>query len=230
MTRISIIIPVLNERANLEALLPYLNAAADDPSWFEVLVCDGGSTDGGAEVARCHGASFLSSAPGRARQMNAGALEARGEVLYFLHADSRPPQGFDKMILKAHDRGKGAGCFRLAFDSPNLVLRAFAWFTRLNWPLCRGGDQSLFIRKAWFEALGGFNERFIIYEDNEFTGRIYDRFAFTVLPAVVKTSARRYADHGVLTLQFHYTVIHLKRWLGAPPEALYRYYRKFIGT
>lgn len=228
MSRISIIIPALNEADNLEQLLPYLSNAADTPDHMEILVVDGGSTDSSVEVATRYGARVLTSAPGRAIQMNTGARQANGELLYFLHADSFPPKGFDTCIRMADASGKGSGCFRLVFDNPSRVLRGFAWFTRLNWRICRGGDQSLFIRKSWFETLGGYNPRFIIYEDNEFTGRIYAQYPFTVLPETIRTSARAYERIGVWRLQYHFAIIHLKRLLGTSPEGLYTYYRKYI--
>lgn len=228
MTRISLIIPVLNEAEALGALLPYLHQHAQNGAVCEILVADGGSTDLSVEVAEAHGARVIRSEAGRARQMNAGARQAQGEVLYFLHADTFPPPGYDRHILDALARGPVAGCFRLRFDDPGVILGFFAWFTRLNWPICRGGDQSLFLPAPWFAELGGFNEAFRIYEDNELTGRLCRRYEFVVLRERVITSARRYREIGTLRLQYHFAVIHLKRWLGSSPEALYRYYRKKI--
>jgi hypothetical protein len=160
--------------------------------------------------------------------MNHGAKAATGEVLYFLHADSIPPVGYDQLILRANAEKGQAGCFRLRFDPPHWFLSIFAWCTRINHPLCRGGDQSLFIPRHWFEALGGFDEAFRVYEDNEFIGRIYRTYGFRVLPAYVTTSSRRYAKNGALRLQYHYTVIHLKRLMGTGPAELHRYYLKYV--
>jgi hypothetical protein len=162
--------------------------------------------------------------------MNAGARLAKGEILYFLHADSLPPAGYDRWILQAMEKGPQAGCFRLRFDPPHWFLEAFAWCTRINHPLCRGGDQSLFVPRSWFEQSGGFDEAFQIYEDNEFIGRLYRDFSFRVLPACVTTSSRRYEKVGIFQLQYHYSIIHLKRILGAPPEALYSYYQNHIAN
>ena len=229
MSRISLIIPVLNEAEALRALLPYLREQAQtSDALCEIVVADGGSTDQSVAIAEAHGARVVRSEAGRARQMNAGARQALGEILYFLHADTFPPPRYDRLIMQATAREPVAGCFRLAFDRPGTVLRFFAWFTRLNWPICRGGDQSLFLPAAWFEALGGFNEAFRIYEDNELTGRLYRRYGFVVLPQTVTTSTRRYREVGTLRLQYYFAVIHLKKWLGSSPEALYRYYRKKI--
>jgi rSAM/selenodomain-associated transferase 2 len=226
---ISVIIPVLDEADGLDSLLPELLKRAVTESLTEIIVVDGGSRDGSPEVAGRHGARLLEAPKGRARQMNAGAKAAKGELLYFLHADSLPPEGYDRLILKAMERGAMAGCFRLRFDPPHWFLNAFAWCTRINHPLCRGGDQSLFVPRSWFQTAGGFDESFRIYEDNEFIGRLYRKFSFRVVPAYVTTSSRRYTREGVFRLQYHYSIIHLKRWLGASPEALYAYYRKHIG-
>lgn len=228
MNRISLIIPVLNEAAGLRELLPYLREQAQTDALCEIMVVDGGSTDGSAEVAATLGAAVLLSEPGRAVQMNAGARIAQGEVLYFLHADTYPPPGYDALIAGAQANGPAAGCFRLRFDQSDFVLGFFAWFTRLNWPICRGGDQSLFVPASWFRKLGGYNEGYRIYEDNELTNRLYRRYGFQVLPQAVTTSARRHRQMGTLRLQYHFAVIHLKKWLGSGPEPLYKYYRKNI--
>ncbi|MDX1331831.1 MAG: TIGR04283 family arsenosugar biosynthesis glycosyltransferase [Robiginitalea sp.] len=230
MMEISIVIPVLNEAERLGTLLPELNKRTETDAVREIIVVDGGSEDKSTEVAGNNGARVLNAPKGRARQMNAGARSARGDLLYFLHADSLPPAGFDRFILQAMEGGLQAGCFRLQFDPPHWFLNAFAWCTRINHPLCRGGDQSLFVPRLWFEKSGGFDEAFRIYEDNQFIGRLYREFSFRVLPAYVTTSTRRYETVGVFRLQYHYSIIHLKRILGAPPEALLNYYQKYIGN
>ncbi|MEJ2584172.1 MAG: TIGR04283 family arsenosugar biosynthesis glycosyltransferase [Robiginitalea sp.] len=226
--QISIIIPVLNEAERLDTLLPALFTKAEAGAVREVIVVDGGSDDGSPEVAEKKGARILRAQRGRARQMNTGAGAAKGEILYFLHADSLPPAGYDRWILQAMEGGLCAGCFRLKFDPPHWFLNAFAWCTRINHPLCRGGDQSLFVPRQWFEESGGFDEAFHIYEDNQFIGKLYRDFSFRVLPYDVTTSSRRYEKVGVFRLQYHYSVIHLKRILGSPPQTLYAYYQKYI--
>lgn len=229
MNRISLIIPVLNEAGGLKRLLPYLREQAQSGALCEIIVVDGGSKDGSAEIAASLGATVLRSKAGRAVQMNTGAQSARGEIFYFLHADTfPPPPGYDALIARAQANGPAAGCFRLRFDRPDAVLRFFAWFTRLNWPICRGGDQSLFVPAQWFRELGGYNEQYRIYEDNELIGRLYRQYGFAVLPEAVTTSARRHRQVGTVRLQYHFAVIHLKKWLGSGPESLYRYYRKNI--
>jgi rSAM/selenodomain-associated transferase 2 len=224
----SIVIPTLNEGPRLKFLLPYLFANLESLESSEIIVADGGSSDGTRQIAQELGAIVISSPRGRAYQMNSGARKARGHTLYFLHADSIPPVNFHSKINSALTLRDTAGCFRLRFEPSNTFLNAFAWCTRLNISLCRGGDQSLFLPCTWFEALGGFDERFQIYEDNEFIGRLYRQYAFTVLPWEITTSSRRYQAQGTYRLQYHYAVVHLKRFFGASPEALYQYYKKHV--
>ena len=226
--KISIIIPVVNEAPQLEKLLPALIARSQTGQVEEIIVVDAGSQDDSREVALRHGALVLSANKGRAVQMNAGARETRGDILYFLHADSLPPDGYDRCILEAVTEKPVAGCFQLRFQPSHWFLDFSAWFTRINLPICRGGDQSLFVPRTWFESLHGFDERFQIYEDNEFIGRLYRNYRFTVLPERVITSSRRYEAVGFYKLQLHYTVVHLKRFLGHSPESLYAYYQKNI--
>ncbi|MEM7185583.1 MAG: TIGR04283 family arsenosugar biosynthesis glycosyltransferase [Bacteroidota bacterium] len=231
---LSIVIPVLNERPTIRLLLRHLDKLAHPGTVNEVIVVDGGSDDGTHEAV-CASANeldldivFISSERGRAAQMNAGARKATGSILYFLHADSFPPHNFDHLILNKLDDGFDAGSFRMKFDSSHPVLKFSQWFTRFNWKMCRGGDQSLFIRRSAFEALGGFNTEYAIYEDCEFIGRVYDDYKFTIIQEPLTTSARKYDQVGTVKLQYHFTVIHLKRFLGASPERLRLYYHRNI--
>ena len=225
---ISIIIPTLNEAAHIGNLLKHIKETGSPKNIEEIIVVDGGSTDGTLGMAKTLGAKIISSERGRAKQMNRGAALAKGHILYFLHADTYPPKDFDLYILNAVHHHIASGCFRMKFDTSRKFLRFFAWFSRINNRLCRGGDQSLFVRKDLFLKTGGFNEKYIIYEDTEFIGRLYKMSKFKVLPQYVITSARKYEQIGTLKLQYHFGIIHLKNILGVGPEQLYRYYRKNI--
>jgi rSAM/selenodomain-associated transferase 2 len=225
---ISIIIPALNEEDHIVPLLQYLKKSCNNTIQKEIIVVDGGSTDCTVDRSLACGVKVLRSEKSRAKQMNLGAKHARGSHLYFLHADTLPPENFDKAILQAVQQDYKAGCFRMKFDHGGLFLRFFSWFSRINHNICRGGDQSLFITRELFEGTGGFDEAYFVYEDCEFTGRLYDITHFKILPQYVKTSARKYEVNGMLQLQFHFGVIHLKKYMGAPPESLHRYYRKNI--
>lgn len=172
---------------------------------------------------------LLNSKNGRAKQMNVGAKAATGTILYFLHADSFPPKHFDIFILNEIQKDNHAGCFRLKFDSNHLWLRLAGWFTKFNFKACRGGDQSLFVTKALFNKIGGFDESFVIYEDNIFITQLYKLKQFTVINKPIITSARLYKKHGIFKLQFYFWMIYLKKWLGASANELHEYYKEKIG-
>ena len=227
--RLSIIIPVLNEEVYIPKLLSYLERNCSDQT-LEIIVVDGGSSDRTLSLAREGGAKAFESERGRASQMNFGARMAKANILYFLHADTFPPKSFEKEIIASVRNGYPAGCFRMKFDTESKFLNFFAWFTKVNHRLCRGGDQSLYITKELFNRSGGFNEDYKIYEDTEFVGRIYNQARFKVLPQTVITSARRYKRLGSVKLQYHFGVIHLKRLFGAGPKQLHEYYRRHIAT
>lgn len=233
--KISIIIPILNESENIGSLLSCLIENSNPKNIQEILVVDGGSKDGSQEIVthfmqtkNLPHLTLINSVKGRAKQMNVGAEKARGEILYFLHADSYPPQDYDQFIINEAKKGFLAGCFRMKFDSDHPILKFSQWFTRFNYKCCRGGDQSLYILECVFKKLKGYDENYIIYEDCEFINRIYDIVPFKVMPETITTSSRRYNKNGTWKLQYHFTVIHLKKWLGASPENLSSYYFKNI--
>ena len=227
---ISIIIPVLNEEDHIGDLISYIHKNSTTENISEILVVDGESDDNTISVARSVGALVLHSEKGRAKQMNLGAKKAKGDILYFLHADTLPPKNFDQHIIYAITNKNEAGCFQMRFDSDNIILRFFAGFTKYNHKICRGGDQSLFVSTALFKKTNGFNENYMVFEDNEFIGRLYKKTSFKILPFHVKTSARKYRKHGIVKLQYHFGVIHLKNYLGAGPEKLYDYYKRKIAV
>jgi rSAM/selenodomain-associated transferase 2 len=230
MTRISIIIPVLNESETIQDLLFHLIDNASLHSISEIIVVDGGSTDGTHELVKSLDLSIvlLKSEKGRAKQMNLGAKKAKGDVLYFLHADSFPPNRYDQFILDEVSKGHKAGCFRMQFDSKHWWLRLASWLTQFSWRACRGGDQSQFITKELFDDIGGYDESYIIYEDNILINELYKRKQFVVINKTIRTSARLYKKLGVWKLQYHFWIIYVKRWFGASAQELSAYYKKNI--
>lgn len=229
MNKISIIIPIFNEVNSISKLLLHLESEIFQKEAIEIIVVDGGSTDGSQDSLRTNfNIRLIKVGKGRAKQMNAGAKAATGNILYFIHCDGFPPKYFDQIITNEVQKGNLAGCFRLKFDYNHPLLIVSQWFTRFNHISCRGGDQSLFITKNLFEEIKGFDEKYIIYEDNEIISRLYAKKQFVVLPDCIVTSARRYRENGVWRLQFHFGIIHLKRRLGHSTESMLWYYKKHI--
>ena len=227
--KISVIIPTYNEEENIAGLIGYLLKYGDD-KLKEVIVVDGKSKDRTITEAKESGAAtYLLSERGRARQMNFGAKQATGDVLYFLHADCLPPKNFLNQISKALNNGYDSGCFRLKFDYNHWFLRCNAWFTRFNFNAIRFGDQSLFIRKGIFDRIGEFNESLTIMEDQEIVHRISsNKYTFTVLDTYLKASARKYLSNGIYRLQFIYTLIYFCFYLGVSQKRLESFYNYTI--
>ncbi len=226
--KVSIIIPTINEAQNLESLLPFLVNNAGN-FLQEIIVADGGSTDKSEEIARLNGVTFLKcSRKGRSVQMNEAVKNSTGEILYFLHADSLPPKNFTENIVKSVENGCEAGCFKMSFDSRHLLLRLSAWFTQFNFTWCRGGDQSLFVTRKVFDNAGGYDEKLIIYEDNEILERIRKHACFCVIKRTLVTSARRFRENGTVRLYLVFMWIHTKYRLGASHEQILAYYKKHV--
>ncbi len=167
---ISCIIPCLNERYELPAVLRLLGMAATRCSAsVELIVVDGGSSDGSGEVAAAWtGVSLLHCRPLRAAQMNTGAAAARGEVLYFVHADTRPPLSCFADIEAAVAAGRPLGGYPFCFDSASQVLRFNSWMTNFNVIFTRGGDQSIYVTRELYAAVGGFRESMTVMEEYSF--------------------------------------------------------------
>ena len=224
---ISIIIPVYNEADGI------VNTISRLQEWCvayqaELIVVDGGSTDGTVALARVAGAKAVTGPKGRARQMNHGASIATGEILYFLHADSLPPPDFAAQILGAWQKGAKSGCFRLRFDHDHWFLKTNAWFTRFDINGLRFGDQSLFVERSIFHKSGGFNEELLIMEDQEIIHRLKRYGGFTVLNDYVTTSARKYLDNGIYKMQGIFYLIWTLYYLGYAQESLLRIYKRMI--
>lgn len=225
---ISIIIPVLNEEKTIGRLITHLkNSSAGFLT--EIIVADGGSTDRTLEIAREKGASTIRcESNGRGVQMNEGAALASGKILYFIHADTLPPKGYDQFIHQAFKTNCKAGCFRLRFDDDHWALRFYSWFTRFETTLVRFGDQSLFVEKNLFKKVGGFDESLTVMEDQEIIRRLKKQAPFRVLADSVITSSRKYRDNGVFRLQFTFVLIFTFYYAGISQKTLVHLYKTLI--
>jgi rSAM/selenodomain-associated transferase 2 len=219
---VSVVIPTCNEERNLGRCL---DALLRGGAPGEVIVCDGGSTDGTRAVAAGRpGVRWLASERGRGRQMNAGARAARGRLLWFLHADSVAPPGAARAVAEklAHP-GIALGAFRFALDAAGpgyrlIELGVRLRSERLGLPY---GDQGLFCRRALFEAVGGYPDVRIM-EDVAFVRAARARGRLEVLPLPLVTSSRRWRRHGVLRTTIRNYALILAELAGAPEAALLR--------
>lgn len=222
MPLLSIVVPALNEAAQIAEALRAAQAAAPGA---ELIVADGGSADDTAALAAPH-ARVVQSRRGRARQMNAGAAQASGEVLLFLHADTRLPAGAPAAIAEAlRDPRVVGGGFALRFDEPGALYMLIAWSTSMRSRIARGftGDQAIFVRAAAFRALGGYAD-IALMEDIELCRRLRAAGALRVLTPPVLVSARRHRKHGPLKVLVTGWFLQILYRLGMPEFALHRLY------
>ena len=226
---ISIIIPTYNEEATIKKTIEYLQQCDTDGLIKEIIISDGGSTDNTILMAKIIGVKIVvSSQKGRAAQMNYGAGLATGELLYFLHADTIPPENFINEITSVVKQGYGSGSFPLSFDYKHWFLKMNCWFTRFNVNAVRFGDQSLFVQKEIFNNAGGFREDLLLMEDQEIIHRLKKQGKFMVLNGQVTTSARKYLDNGIYKMQFIFYTIWMLYYLGLSQRNLLKVYRNII--
>jgi len=217
-------VPTLDEAANLERLLPDLR---DHCPEAEVIVVDGGSADATRDVAARFSQVVLGTSPrGRARQMNAGAKQARGDTILFLHADTRLPDGALAAIAAALDDARVVGGrFDVGFDSPRPVFRMIAFFmnVRSRWSGISTGDQALFVRRAVFEAMGGYPD-IVLMEDIEFCRRLKRRGKLAALRTRVTTSARKWEREGAFRTMALMWSLRFLYLVGVSPDRLHGWY------
>ena len=221
-TSVSVIIPVYNEERNIRRLLDSLVSIGG----LEVIVVDGESTDTTLSIVRqFQEVRYTTVSRGRAAQLNAGAGLARNEILCFVHADATLPQGFCTQICTALAKpGVIAGAFALQFDYPGFCLRFYAKMSRINHQLFTFGDQGLFVRRSFFNRIGGFAS-LPIMEDYEIQKRLRPLGKFVKLPGPIITSARRFRKYGVVWQQIRNLFLLLCYELGISPAWIAKFYR-----
>lgn len=224
-TDLSIIIPLLNEAEQMPELLQHLH------DWrcrgAEIIVVDGGSSDHSDEMAESENFTVLRSKPGRAQQMNAGARLARGNVLLFLHADTRLPEGADQLVMESLNSGEycwGRFDVRISGQAPMLGVVAGMMNLRSRLTGIATGDQSIFVDRLTFLDLGGYADQPLM-EDIEISQRLKNLSPPITLRQRVTTSGRRWLDKGIWRTIWLMWRLRWAYWRGVPATKLVEEYR-----
>lgn len=225
---ISIIIPTLNEAQNIGSLVRYLKQNGDD-SVVEIIVVDAQSSDNTEGVAKEAGAIVLQALKrSRAAQMNQGAQYAKGDILYFIHADCYPPKSFVKDIHDYISEGYPMGCYRYKFDSDALLLKINSFFNRFEPLWCRGGDETFYVNRRVFDEFGGYDENYIIMEEYDFIRKARARYKLKIMPKYALVSARKYEANSWLRVQIANLTVFRMFKKGETPEKMAKKYREML--
>lgn len=221
MATLSVIIPTLGEAATLPSLL----VALKNQGFDDVIVADASEGSSTFDVAIAADVKCLPHLQiGRGAQMHAAAQVAKGDILFFIHADTVLPMGAcDAIQACMEDTNVVAGCFRLAFDRRHPLLSLYTFCSRLNLTIATYGDQGLFVRRSVYEKIGGFAQMALL-EDLEIQSRLRRAGRFVKLPLEIITSARRFVRRGILRQQVLNVVIVIAYLLGVSPDRLARWY------
>ncbi|MHC4544463.1 MAG: TIGR04283 family arsenosugar biosynthesis glycosyltransferase [Planctomycetota bacterium] len=226
--RFSIVIPVLNEAEQINSLIEHIHSQSFE-GFFEIIVVDGDLQGNTVKVIQDKDVIALITEKGRGRQMNAGAATAHGEILIFLHADTKlPDNALGKISRVLQDERYVGGAFDLGIDSRRLFLKYIAARASLRSRLNRipYGDQAIFIRKDYFDQIGRFKE-IPLMEDVNLMRRIKkDGRKIYILPDKVMTSARRWERDGALYTTVRNQILMALFYLGVSPNRLAKYYRR----
>jgi rSAM/selenodomain-associated transferase 2 len=225
MRKLSIIMPALDEGEGIAATLDAL--AGMRALGVEVIVVDGGSRDATVQRARLRADRVVPAPRGRASQMNAGAEKASGDVLLFLHADTRLPTDADHVVLNELERsGRAWGRFNVKIDGRHPLLTVVAWLMNLRSCLTgiATGDQAIFVKRETFAEVGGF-PMIELMEDIALSKRLKRVSRPLCLRQRVVTSGRRWEQRGVLSTIVLMWRLRLAYYFGADPAELAQRYR-----
>ncbi len=224
---ISIIIPTFNEESNIVDCLIHLKSK----SLFikEIIVADGGSLDKTTELAQQHGAKVINcKICSRAAQMNMAAELSTGNILYFVHADTKPPLSFPDDIVHALKMGYKLGGYRQKFDKNTFTLKYNAFFSRFNFLFCRGGDQSIFIDKKLFQSLGGYNTDYVIMEEYDLLRRARKNHKFYLFPKATLVSSRKYNNNTIFRVNWANAKAMIMFYYRIQPKKIKAMYQKSL--
>jgi rSAM/selenodomain-associated transferase 2 len=233
LRKISVIIPTLNEAGRIEgAIISALGSGpqrgAHDNYDIEIIVADGGSVDKTRELAKALGAGVTSCPPGRGEQMDQGAALSTGDILLFLHADSRLPARWHQDVLKAlEDPMISAGAFTLSIDASGWKYRVLEYLSSLR---ARRlgliyGDQAIFTRAETFVEIGGF-KKLPLFEDVDCVMKLKEKGKVLLIDKEVATSPRRWIKNGIVKNTLHNWFLLSLYMLGFSARGLYRRYYK----
>ncbi|MDQ3046037.1 MAG: TIGR04283 family arsenosugar biosynthesis glycosyltransferase [Bacteroidota bacterium] len=202
MWRISVIIPVFNEAQTIGKTVTFLKKHGGNYI-AEILVVDAGSTDDTIKIAQEAGAEVIHSpVKGRAAQMNYAAKQSTGNILYFVHSDTLPPESYSTDIINGVTSGHELGCYRLKLDSRKWLFVINEYFTRFDKMWCRGGDQTLYCTRDLFQEVEGYDEYFVVMEEYDFIIRARKKTNFLIMKKSALASARKYKDNSWLRVMF----------------------------
>lgn len=227
MQSISIIIPVLNDKKPLQDLLRHL-ALAPMRELFEILVVDGGSTDGVKDVIPPSVKLIQTDKACRAAQMNAGARAATGEVFYFVHADCLPPLTLVADINNALGAGNLVGCYQLKLTPGTWLLQLNSYFSRFRTAFSGGGDQTLYVPRKIFEEAGGFNDAYCVMEDFELVHRLIPFHGYYILPKDVLVSSRKYRHNSYFRVNLANYLSFMLYRKKVKPQVIREYYYSLL--
>lgn len=219
---VSIIVPVLNEGEQASALINRLLSLKEYS--HDILIVDGGSTDGSVEKFAAH-FKVINSEKGRAKQMNVGARHAKGSWLVFVHADTEFKVAHLKHMVDQSSQHQW-GRFNVTLDAKGLSFRVIEWFINVRSRLTgvATGDQCIFTRTSFFKQLNGFAD-IPLMEDVHFSKQAKLLAKPKCLAMRVKTSARRWQTFGVMKTVFLMWKLRLLYWYGVEPDILAKMYR-----
>jgi len=227
--KLSIIIPVLNEETTLPRLLIDIEFCKKNLNFsFECIVVDGGSNDRSFEVCKQYDVSVIQGPRGRGQQLACGAQNSSGEVLLFLHADSRIlPEHCLNAVETVQENGHIAGGFILKFDDSHPILKLAEWINKIRFRFTKifYGDHGIFLSREYYLATGGFPLQ-SLFEDIELSRRLKKMGEVILISPPLVTSSRRFRKGGVVRTYLKMASLHILYWLGVSPERLAVWYGK----
>jgi len=228
MTHISVIIPALNEEDHINTLLDFFSIHSSEH--IEVILADGGSTDSTLKIATSYKNVKVLNCykKGRSFQMNEAAALSKGEVLYFVHADVVPSESWEQDVWSAYKKGSLIGGYRFKFDSNRPLLRFNSYMTRLNILSFRGGDQTLYISKEFFNALNGYQEWEIMEEYDLIKRARKTGVPYNLIQKDVLVSARKYENNSYFKINLANGLAMIKFRLGVDHSKIKASYFRMI--